>query len=197
MYEVSPASDGPVSGHAYYCLQVVEQNQPTAYLWQIAQEINDANEIYVRIIQAGGGTTWRKLWHAGNDGTGSGLDAGSVIGKVPTVTPTASAIPIADALGKLDSWITVGGSGASVPSGLIAAFATAGAIAVGWARYTSADGRMLVGAGTTFLTTWSEGSAYGSSWSHTTALSLNSFCNCSVRIGCGTTVVVERRSLLV
>lgn len=59
------------------------------------------------------------------------------------------------------------GSGlAVVPSGLIAAFATAAAIASGWARYTAADGRMLVGAGTVWSVTWTESSAYGSSWSH-------------------------------
>lgn len=57
--------------------------------------------------------------------------------------------------------------GATVPSGLIAAFATAAAIASGWARYTAADGRMLVGAGTTFTVTWVENTDYGSSWGHT------------------------------
>lgn len=57
-------------------------------------------------------------------------------------------------------------AGAYVPSGLIAAFATAAAIASGWARYTTADGRMLVGAGTTFTVTYTENTAYGSSWAH-------------------------------
>jgi hypothetical protein len=57
--------------------------------------------------------------------------------------------------------------GAGVPSGLIGAFETAAAIATGWARYTAADGRMLVGAGTTFSTTFVEATNYGSAWSFT------------------------------
>lgn len=63
--------------------------------------------------------------------------------------------------------------GATVPSGLIAAFATAAAIASGWARYTAADGRLLVGAGTAGSPTMSnpatflENTNYGSDWQHT------------------------------
>ncbi len=55
---------------------------------------------------------------------------------------------------------------ATVPAGLIAAFETAAAIASGWARYSAADGRMLVGAGTTFAVTYVEATNYGASWSH-------------------------------
>lgn len=53
-----------------------------------------------------------------------------------------------------------------VPSGLIAAFRTAAAIAAGWTRFTDGDGRMLIGAGTTFSVTFTENTAVGSSWSH-------------------------------
>lgn len=56
--------------------------------------------------------------------------------------------------------------GAGVPSGLIGAFETAAAIATGWARYTAADGRMLVGAGSVFSVTWTEATNYGAAWSH-------------------------------
>lgn len=56
--------------------------------------------------------------------------------------------------------------GAYVPSGVIAAFRTAAAIASGWSRFTDGDGRLLVGAGTVFSTTWTQDTAYGSSWGH-------------------------------
>jgi hypothetical protein len=56
--------------------------------------------------------------------------------------------------------------GAGVPSGLIGAFETAAAIATGWARYTAANGRMLVGAGTVFSVTWTEATNYGAAWAH-------------------------------
>lgn len=93
------------------------------------------------------------------------LNASQVGGRVPTATPTANAIPIADAGGKLDAWISPSGL-AGVPSGLIAAFATAAAIASGWTRYTAADGRLLIGAGTSFSVTWTEATSNTGSWSH-------------------------------
>lgn len=111
-----------------------------------------------------------KMWDANNDGVGSGLDAGMVIGKVPTATPAAAAIPIADGSGKLDSWVTA--AAGVVLTGIIAHVATAAAIPSGWGRCDGAggrpniDGRMIVGAGTTFSTTYNENTAYGSSWSH-------------------------------
>jgi hypothetical protein len=51
-----------------------------------------------------------------------------------------------------------------VPSGLIAAVATAAGIPSGWTRYTNADGRMLIGAGTTFSQTFTENTAVGANW---------------------------------
>jgi hypothetical protein len=99
-----------------------------------------------------------------SDGTQvANLNASKVAGKIPTATPAAAALPLADGAGHLDAWVT---ASAGVPSGLIAAFESAAAIAVGWARYTAADGRMLVGAGTTFGVTYLEANNYGASWAH-------------------------------
>lgn len=60
--------------------------------------------------------------------------------------------------------------GAYVPSGAVVWFETLAeltAAGAGWARYTAADGRLLVGAGTTFSQTFTEATNYGSAWSHT------------------------------
>jgi len=65
-------------------------------------------------------------------------------------------------------------AGVAVPAGLIASFRTAAAIASGWNRCDGGgsparpnmDGRIPVGAGTTFTVTWNENTAYGASWSH-------------------------------
>jgi hypothetical protein len=87
----------------------------------------------------------------------------------PTVTPGAGRVPISDASGTLDAWVTGGGGGGTgtpIPPGLIAAVATAAAIPTGWVRYSAADGRLLVGAGTVGENTYSENSSYGSSWAH-------------------------------
>jgi hypothetical protein len=90
-------------------------------------------------FQADGNT----LWHSGNDGSGSGLDADTV-----------------DAI--QGATITAG----LVPTGMIAAFPLAVSIPAGWTRYTNLDGRIPVGDGTTFSVTFTQGNFYGSSWSH-------------------------------
>lgn len=56
--------------------------------------------------------------------------------------------------------------GATVPSGLGAWVPTAAAIPSGWTRYTALDGRIPVGAGTTFTVTFTENTDYGASWGH-------------------------------
>jgi hypothetical protein len=54
-----------------------------------------------------------------------------------------------------------------VPAALNAFFWSAGFIPAGtWARNTSADGRVIVGAGTTFSATFNENAQSGGSWSH-------------------------------
>jgi hypothetical protein len=54
-----------------------------------------------------------------------------------------------------------------VPAAMNAFFWSAGFIPAGtWARNTSADGRIIVGAGTTFSVTFNENAQSGGSWSH-------------------------------
>jgi hypothetical protein len=54
-----------------------------------------------------------------------------------------------------------------VPSAMNAFFWSAGFIpATGWSRNTSADGRIIVGAGATFSVTFNENAQSGGSWSH-------------------------------
>jgi hypothetical protein len=59
----------------------------------------------------------------------------------------------------------------TVPSGLIAAVPTAAQIPSGWTRYTNGDGRLLIGAGTTFSQTFVENNNIGASnWTPVTGL---------------------------
>jgi len=56
---------------------------------------------------------------------------------------------------------------AAIPSGLVAWFETLAeltAAGAAWARYTAADGRLLVGAGTTFGQTFTQATNYGANW---------------------------------
>lgn len=58
---------------------------------------------------------------------------------------------------------------AGVPTGLVAWFGTLAELTAagsGWARYTAADGLMLIGAGTSGSVTFTQANNYGSSWSH-------------------------------
>lgn len=97
-------------------------------------------------------------------GSGSGLDADTVDGLNPTATPAAGAIPKADGSGKLDGWVTASGG---VPTGLGGWVRQASEIPTGYSRETNLDGRIPVGAGTTFSTTFVELTNYGAAWSFT------------------------------
>ncbi len=92
---------------------------------------------------AGGNT----VWHAGNDGAGSGLDADSLDGISSAGFATAAqAVP----------------NGAVVWFETLAELTAAGA---SWQRYTSADGRLLVGAGASASSqTFTEATNYGADW---------------------------------
>lgn len=100
------------------------------------------------------------VWHSGNDGAGSTLDAGLFGGQLPAFYATDTELAAHAA------------TTTHVPSGLIAAFGNAGSIAAGWSRFTAGNGRLLVGAGTVAGQTFVEGASAGSSWAHLHAVSL-------------------------
>lgn len=61
-----------------------------------------------------------------------------------------------------------------VPSGMGAFFQTAGNIPAGWTRFSAADGRMLVGEGSTFGSpSFTGGNSYGSNWTPVTGLTVS------------------------
>lgn len=87
-----------------------------------------------------------------DEGTGNGLDADTVDGS------HASAFAVA---------------ARGVPSGAIVAFETAAeltAAGAAWAAYTAANGRLLIGAGTTFSQTFVEATNYGANWTPSSGL---------------------------
>lgn len=68
--------------------------------------------------------------------------------------------------GRLE-WQALSALGNSVQSGSGMFVPTAAQIPAGYTRYTNLDGRIPVGAGTTFSTTFTENTNYGSAWSFT------------------------------
>jgi hypothetical protein len=101
-------------------------------------------------LLATGNQIWadtHRVWHEANDGPGSGLDADTLDGVQ-------------------GSSYVIGSQLSLVPTGLIAAFATA-SLPNGWSRYGAADGRFLIGAGTTYGQSFTENNPAGAgSWTH-------------------------------
>lgn len=135
----STPGDGPVAALNWLVVQNRHWNHGADYRWQFTVNLNDSAQIWSRSVIGGVGSTWHRMFHSGMDGAGSGIDADTIDG-VELVN--------------------------IVPAGLIAAFRTAAAIASGWTRFTDGDGRLLVGAGTTFSVTFTENTAVGASWAH-------------------------------
>jgi len=72
-----PAGVGTSWAHLLSC---THNNNSNYYAMQFASSFYDSNEIYYRNTNGNGSTAWNQMWHAGNDGSGSGLDADTVDG---------------------------------------------------------------------------------------------------------------------
>jgi hypothetical protein len=97
-------------------------------------------------------------------GAQTAVTANNLQGIPPSTTAAANRIPVSDASGKLDAWVTP--ASFSIPSGLGCWVRSASEIPTGFARETSLDGLMLVGAGTSFGQTFNETQSYGNTWAH-------------------------------
>jgi|SRR5215831_1947651 len=95
-------------------------------------------------------------------------------GRYATITPTGNAIPVADATGKLASgWLPATGV-ASIPTNAVVGFDDILAnLPSGWARFSAADGRLLVGDSNGPLNgqNFVAGSSPGTAWTHAHATS--------------------------
>ena len=64
----------------YHMINNRHTNTGNNYQMQFAGEFYNASNIYYRIINNNSPTSWYKMWHSGNDGSGSGLDADTLDG---------------------------------------------------------------------------------------------------------------------
>lgn len=118
-----------------------------------------------------------------SQGKVTNLHADVLDGAHASATPSAGAIPIADAGGKLDAWVSASGA-ASIPAGMGAAWSgVVASIPGGWTRWNNLNGRLPVGAGTTFSTTFVEGGSYGSSWGHSHTGAAHSHSGAALGVG--------------
>lgn len=65
----------------YHLLSSTHSNTGNYYAMQFAGNFYNSNDIYYRSTNGSGTTPWNKMWHSGNDGSGSGMDADKVDGK--------------------------------------------------------------------------------------------------------------------
>lgn len=150
-FDVSnPAGSPDGSTTSWHVIQTRHSNYTVDYRLQFAAKLASDATLWFRKLDSGGPTSWFKIFHTGVDGSGSGFDADLLDGQEGAYYATATSVAAIKA----------------VPSGLIAAFANAAGIAPGWSRFTNLDGRIPVGAGTTFGQTFVEGASAGSSWAH-------------------------------
>jgi hypothetical protein len=155
-YLMGSPGDAPVAGHSYYAINIVDFTNPTTYNCQLAVDNADPTQMYIRLIIAGSGTAWHKVWNDGNDGSSSGLDAGLLEGHAASFFATATGLAAVN----------------QVPSGLIAGFRNAAdltAAGAGWVAETNLDGRIMVGSGTAGGQTFVPANSYGTSWTATTS----------------------------
>lgn len=111
MYRTGNTNPNAPTGVAYGQLLVIRGSADT-----ITQIITDysSNYIYWRSgnpTEVGGNGTWkswRKIWHEGNDGAGSGLDTDFFRGLAPDTAATANTIAERDAKGYLSGIATFG-----------------------------------------------------------------------------------------
>lgn len=152
-YESLAGEGGQPYSANWLFLNLRQGNLAAWHASQMAWDIGSNTGPWTRQISGGIAATWARIWTSENDGPGSGLNADLLDG-----LEGAQYAPIAGA----------------VPSGLIAAFGTAAAIPAGWSRFANGNGKLLVGAGTSFGQAFIEGASAGTSWDHLHGVSLSS-----------------------
>lgn len=154
------AGDAPEASHSgWMVIQNRHWNWGANYWFHFTAALDDATDIFCRTVIANTPSAWARVWTSANDGSGSGLDADLLDGHDTSFFATASGLAT-----EISDRAAADSAAAHVPSGLGGFFATAAGIASGWTRYSAADGRMLVGAGTTFSVTYTENTAVGANW---------------------------------
>ena len=68
------------SSNWYHLLSSTHSNTSNYYAMQFAASFFTQSLLYYRTTNGNGNTGWNKVWHAGSDGSGSGLDADTVDG---------------------------------------------------------------------------------------------------------------------
>jgi len=98
-----PLGTGTPTESWYHMISCRHPNPANNYQMQISGNIFDVNDLYYRIINSGSPTSWYKIWHSGNDGSGSGLDADLLDGLNSATANTPSTIVARDGSGNFSA----------------------------------------------------------------------------------------------
>jgi len=86
------AEGWPIDDGWMHLISATHSNGSNYYSMQFAGDFDNTNNVYYRTTNNSGTAAWSRLWHQGNDGTGSGLDSDLLRGMYPTVGATANTI---------------------------------------------------------------------------------------------------------
>lgn len=140
------SSDGLNDGGTYHSTMTVQNWSDSSGGDINAIGFTDNGNIWIRNATIGGSwDSWNKLWHSGNDGAGSGLDADLLDGMNAVSTNTASSIVMRDASGNFSAGtITATLNGSATSSNTSGTATTLIGDQTSWASYrASAVANML------------------------------------------------------
>ena len=152
--QFGPSGAGTPTETWYHMICCRHPDSSNNYQMQISGELFDVNNLYYRIINNNTPTSWYKIWHSNNDGSGSGLDADLLDGLQSSSANTGSTIVARDGSGNFSAGTitatTFSGNG-TIPLGGIIMWN--GSVApTGWALCDGQNGtpdlrdRFIVGA---------------------------------------------------
>lgn len=90
------AEGWPINTDWMHLISATHSNGANYYSMQFSGEFDNSNDVFYRATNNVGTTAWNRLWHQGNDGSGSGLDADLLDGLNQTTAATASTIVARD-----------------------------------------------------------------------------------------------------
>ena len=101
----------------YHLLCSTHSNAGNYYSMQFAGSFYDSDALFYRATNGVGTTAWNKIWHSGNDGSGSGLDADLLDGLGSTSANIGNTIVARDGSGNFSSnTLTLGSVDSSGPT---------------------------------------------------------------------------------
>lgn len=86
----------PADGGWYHLLTSTHTNDTNYYSMQFSGDFYNSNNVFYRITNNNGLSTWSRLWHSNNDGAGTGLDADLLDGYQSSILSNPNTVAVRD-----------------------------------------------------------------------------------------------------